>query len=256
MRALKNRMELKSLDIGSWHGALTNNSTAAASAAYGSITVPSIYCCLNAPIVGTDYYNRIGRKITCKSIDIRACLFPQPSFTAGTPNLSKPAPYSQTVRVMLVWDRCPNGSALGTSTIQDLLMETNPQGAQPTPGVVGLQGEHNMLFHNNLNNRERYLMLRDKVVQMGLGDSTSAGALWLPGSIWGPFHKFLHIRKRMSATTIFNTAAATANQWDSLGSTIQTGRLFLIVFCDTEQNTGVALQVFFTFCSRLRFYDA
>lgn len=92
---------------------------------------------LNGCVQGTDYTNRIGRKIVVKSVYIRGAVYVEPAVTPAV--ATAPA---QQARMILFLDLQPNGAAPAAT---DLLTAANP---------------YSML---NLNNRDRFRILRDEV---------------------------------------------------------------------------------------------
>lgn len=110
-------------------------------------TVPTLGQVLNnlfLPALGSDYTNRIGRKVRVRSIGIRAfstLYAAQQSATDLGANANVFA-RSQHQRVMLVYDTQPNGTGAATTDILD------------SAAVISM---------NNLSNRERFRVLMDKV---------------------------------------------------------------------------------------------
>jgi len=92
--------------------------------------------CICIPSLGTDYTNRIGRKITVKSIFIRGYVRTEVSASLGAVNVS-----SQMVRVIVLLDEQPNG---GLPAVTDVLQTSDPAAQL------------------NLNNRDRFRVLKDK----------------------------------------------------------------------------------------------
>lgn len=103
----------------------------------GSITL------LAVPTLGTDYTNRIGRRIRLRSLYIRGHVNAEnaelPITTAGVETLA------QQARLIIVVDRQPNATVFG---ITDLL--------------VSARAESQL----NLNNRDRFKVLVDKTYQI------------------------------------------------------------------------------------------
>jgi len=96
----------------------------------GSITL------LACPILGSDMTNRIGRKINLKSVYIRGFVASEASIN----NSSLVVP-SQQARFILFIDDQPNGAA---------------------PAVTDLLKQANVTSQLNLNNRDRFKILKDK----------------------------------------------------------------------------------------------
>lgn len=106
----------------------------------GSVTL------LNGLIQGTDYTNRIGRKVTLRSIEIKGQNF----VTPGTG-------VDQNQRVLIVHDNDPNGVL---PAITDILTAVTP---------VALR---------NLNNRTRFNILLDKRFQLNATAEPTSTRLW------------------------------------------------------------------------------
>jgi len=127
---------------------------------------------LNLVAVGTDFTDRIGRKITMKSIQLRALLVPQDSTVVDG-----------LARVILVYDAQSNGAAL--------------------PAITDILTAATSLSSLNLNNRDRFKVLMDKQFAMGNQDLTAGQAVAGSPSIH-QFKKF----KRCNLQVIFNTTTA------------------------------------------------
>lgn len=126
---------------------------------------------INGVATGTDFTNRIGRKINVKSILVRALARPQDGVTVA-----------RFVRMMVVLDTQPNSALAG---ITDIL--TTSTALSPL----------------NLNNRDRFRVLIDKQQWHGGGDTTAGQAFSDHNS--GIFHKY----KRCNFDTIFDGTDAT-----------------------------------------------
>jgi len=100
-----------------------------ASANYALDTTGSVTL-INGVATGTDYTNRIGRKVVWKSVQIRGLWVPADATVSN--NLC---------RICLVWDSQPNG-------------------ALPTIADIFQQALGNSML--NLNNRDRFKMIMDK----------------------------------------------------------------------------------------------
>lgn len=179
--------------------------------------------CLNTMALGTDYNLRIGRKILIKSILIRGVTWFQPSAL----------PYQSTsVRIMLVLDKQANGS---DPTI-DQILELYSVGA-------GTRLELVTTAPLNLNYRDRFVILTDKVFTMTLATlKTTAGTSdnsQLVKKTWKIYKKNLSIDTTYSGTT-------------GAISDLTTNALHLIfINPDPIANSTV----FTHYTQRLRFYD-
>lgn len=100
---------------------------------------------LNAVATGTDFTNRIGRKVCWKSVLIQGHTSPTANIAAGC--------YG---RIMIIYDSQPNG-ALPSAT--DVLLSNAPNSPM------------------NLNNRDRFKILWDKRVTAGAYNVTASTAV-------------------------------------------------------------------------------
>lgn len=122
---------------------------------YQDITSWSQFCyaspilqALNGTKVGSGFFNRIGRKIHMKSVEIRLNI--RPSATAATQPTLAGQRFPQ-FRLMIIYDRQPNGAK---PTVSDILQCVDFNGAaSATP---------DLLDQINMVNRERFTLLRDK----------------------------------------------------------------------------------------------
>ncbi|AUM61710.1 capsid [uncultured virus] len=114
--------------------------------------------CLNLITAGSSFFNRIGRKIQMKTI--RFTGFVQP--VNATQYL-----YGDMARILLVYDRQPNGAL---PPITAILEDTEQNGTNTTNCLSGV----------NLNNKERFLVIMDKRIFLGATTDT-AGVL---SNVW------------------------------------------------------------------------
>lgn len=114
-----------------------------AAAVYGADTAGTVTA-LNLTAVGDDNTSRDGRQILNKSIHIQGQLFMTDD--SGGPNLA---------RMLLVWDSQPNGAI---AVVTDVLTASN--------SVSG----------TNLNNRERFRIIRDLRLSQGTVSNTATQA--------------------------------------------------------------------------------
>lgn len=97
---------------------------------------------VNVPITGSDYNNRIGRKITNRSLYIRGSIFMRSAMQMSAAPLVAQYVDAQLCRMILFCDSQPNGAA---PNVTDLLDSASP-GAQLNP-----------------NNRDRFRVIKDKL---------------------------------------------------------------------------------------------
>jgi len=148
---------------------------------------------LNGITQGTDSDQRIGRKCKFHSVYIRGSMT---NANAGSATPAAAVIPAHQVRMILVWDGQPNAAAPG---ITDILVSDSPNSQL------------------NLNNRQRFKVLKDKVWTVGPAEVTTGG---VQGT--GPVSFNVKIFKKIMADTQYG---GTAN---SIGS-IQTGALWLVL---------------------------
>lgn len=104
------------------------------------VSTPGNFTLLCLPVLGADFNNRIGRKITVKSIYIKgnvklaAAAAPQTDVDVG----------ASQCRMILLWDMQPNGVV---PAVTDVLVTAVPSS------------------HLNLNNRDRFKIIKDKMFE-------------------------------------------------------------------------------------------
>jgi len=164
---------------------------------------------LNGIIQGQDYNNRIGRKIINKSLLIRIHIIPVNTV---------PSPTGDAARFLIVYDSQTNG-------------------VSPSPSDIIDSG--NYLRGINLNNRERFRIIKDWIVPLS-PNAYSGGVL--TGGV--PTSRMLKAFKRLNLDTIFNGTGAT------IGS-IATGSLILLYDCPLAAG-GYQFNMY----SRVRYQDS
>lgn len=172
----RGREELKVIDVQSGGNVATGTGG-------GSVIL------INGVAQGTDYTNRIGRKVMLKSCLLRMNI---------VPNIANSSPQGDVVRVMIVYDCQTNAAA---PVLSDILL--NPTVTYQSP--------------MNLNNRDRFKILADKFYIMNANVYT-AGAL----TAGSPRPVQIKIFKKMYMEEVFGGVGNT------VGS-IQTGALWLVI---------------------------
>lgn len=129
---------------------------------------------LNGIATGTDYTNRIGRKITIKSILFRATV---------VPNTSSNTPAGDTTRHMIIYDSQPNGAA---------------------PAIADILQNSSINDPLNLNNRDRFRVLFDQYVTMEAAQY-AAGTL----TAGSPGARQIKLYKKCNLEQIFNNTGST-----------------------------------------------
>lgn len=156
------------------------------------------YTLLNGLTPGTDFINRVGRKCMMKSISIRGEYIPYPQGgSAG----------NDTARFVIIYDSQPNAS---TPAYSDFLDNT--------------QGQNYILWlaHMNLNNRDRFKVLYDKILQGGPASYTSS---LLTAGTAQPVKFYTY--KKLNHEILFNSGTA-----GTVGD-IQTGAMWCFMLSAT-----------------------
>lgn len=173
---------------------------------------------LNGCVAGSQNYNRDGRKITMKSLQIRGYIYPADSTTAN----------ANFVRFVIVYDKQSNGAA---PTWSDVFTSQNISGTTDS-------GATSML---NLNNRDRFEIVRDKCWALGGIDNTATTAWGMsPGQ--AKVNMFIRLGNR---TTTFNAGTA-----GTVGD-ITTGALYFFWIATNSNTTGHSARI----ACRVRFVD-
>lgn len=178
---------------------------------------PANFTALNVPVTGTDYFNRIGRKIYMKNVHIR-----------GVVNNLATSTTQEMVRMLIVYDSQPNTAF---PVIADILQNANVAAATSVSSDI------------NLVNRERFTILRDKQIIVYPVTNT-AGALTnltIPDPIAQTYNINEFVKLKGLETTYNVTSGGTI-------ADVTSGSLLFVTF-----GASGAWQI--NFHSRLRFYD-
>lgn len=168
----------------------------------GSVTA------LNLCATGTDFTDRVGRKILLKSVNLLGHYLPQDSAVAPT-----------LCRVMVIYDKQPTGAL---------------------PAITDILKSSDSREQLNLNNRDRFAILCNELVALGIQQNTATQAL--AGS---PTDKVIHIYKKLNHEVIFGSTAATI-------AAVASGTLLLVTVGDNTAGAGYVASL----SSRVRFIDA
>lgn len=199
-------------------------------------TVPPQFASLNNTTEGSSFFNRIGRKISMKSLHLRGII------TANSGSLVAQGPL--TARIMVIYDRQPNGNV---PAFADLIQSQNLGGTTSNTVFDGI----------NMNNRERFAVLADMQVilpPVGIGGITPASTV-LNGvdpngnagdSNQGQFNinRFIKLK---GIDTLYKASTG-------LIGDIATGSLLLLAFSN-DTNAGATPAWNLTLSSRLKFID-
>lgn len=168
----------------------------------GSVTA------LNLIATGTDFTNRVGRKILMKSVNIIGVV--QPNDTSVSTTLC---------RALLIYDKQPNGAL---------------------PAITDILNTSNSKDQINLNNRDRFVILRDWFQALAPQQDTATQAY--AGS---PTTNNLHMFVKLNHETIYNSTAGTI-------AAVTSGSLLLVTVGDSTNTNTYSLSA----STRIRFIDA
>lgn len=162
--------------------------------------------CVNEVTQGANYYQRVGTKIVIKSIQLRF------SVQAGAQT------DCYTVRWALIYDRQTNGTAGAGPILGDIFQQNGVVGTNVDTGV-------------NLQNRSRFVILRDRMVDINAG-----------AGLCRSVNEFVKCR--------FDTEYSTNN--GNIGD-IRTGSLLFV--CGIGTALSVLNPAIVDFWCRIRYYD-
>lgn len=205
--------EMKSLD--QW---LTNQAITAGTGAAGHVML------LNSPMLGTERYNRIGRRIQIKQIHTHVSLHPVTPVPTSVP---------EDIVFMLVWDL----EAGATPSLSSLLSDEDGAGTVLV----------SVISHVNLNNTKRYRILKRKNIPLRIC-GTATGALPCNGAAFQANENDLDFKWNLNCDYItqFNTGNS------GVIGDITNGAL---IFCWwTSLGAGLPTS-FFDVTARIRYYD-
>jgi len=170
---------------------------------------------LNGCIAGSQNFQRIGRKINLRSLQIRGVLYPADLTTNA-----------QLTRMIVVYDKQANGAA---PTYANVIQSQNIAGTTSSTATDMV----------NLDNRDRFEIIRDKTFSFSFTDAAS-GFSSSPGNY--EINEFIRLQDR---PTIFNAGTA-----GTVGD-IQSGSLYIFWISTQANATGSTFQGSY----RTRFLD-
>jgi hypothetical protein len=222
--------ELKSIDVGSATTTAPGGTDLYCNTASTSI-IP-----LNLIAAGSSFFNRIGRRIELRSIDI--CFQIQ-----NISGVSRLVP-ADLLRIMVVYDRQTNGAL---PSISDIIQDTDSNANNLTNSMSG----------PNLNNRDRFMVLFDKRVQLPVTVlSTGSGVTFpFPNSTGGAntkdfgFGVHRYYRKLPKLITQYKADSTTPVIGD-----IATGGVYIFTLC-TQNASGSEGFYIINWHSRIRYSD-
>jgi len=229
--SVRGKPEKKSID--SWD--ISNATHAMDVKAAASATTPSLV--LNLLKAGSEYYNRIGRKLTLSEIYIK-----------GFIKQNRPT-YGGQVRMLVVWDKQTNTTV---PTLADILY------CHDTNANVKVVDTTN---HINLTRSDRFKIISEKTFQFANINTVSNGApSILPGDGGNPRCQKIKIFRSLTQTehqkwnVVYNDGNA-----GSIGDIIS-GSLLVFLFSDPTDTYGGNTYVYNTqydvyLSSRVRYID-
>lgn len=185
-----------------------------------NFTAAGVFTCLNLPVNGPELYQRVGRKIYMKSIQIRGTVE-----NILTTNVD-------IGRIIVFYDSQPNGAA---PTLATLLQDSNAAAAT------------SVLSEINLANRQRFKILRD--YQLALPPCTNVAGAVTNQTIQDPINNSFNIEgkhwfvKLKGLETIYN-----ATNGGTIAD-INSGAIWIVTF--STINNAYSLNCH----ARLRYYD-
>jgi len=199
---------------------------------YFNLTTPDVFL-VNAVAEGPAPYQRIGRRTKCISISMKGEIRPN---LAGTAALD-----ASTVRYMIVYDRQPNGII---PAFNEIIQATDSAGANTNAALDGM----------NLNNRDRFVILRDRTHMLppiGVGGATPAKAQGMVVDLSSDTKYSLNLTEYIKTKAITQYRGATATIGDIISGAI------VVVAVSNIDVVGVANQSAWscTYNLRVRYSD-
>jgi len=188
---------------------------------------------LNGVAQGTTLYTRIGQKIVMMTLVLKLTL--STIANGAVAQVNNPG----QVRIMVIYDAQANATALTGATLSTALLKDNTSICSP----------------QSLDNRERFKVLLDKYVQVGMFDFSATGLYGSTAAVPSTTDKACHYRGKYKAglklDEVFNGTSG-----GTIGD-IQTGALYLLVGNSISNSIAANTAVLgIAGYSRVRFYDA
>jgi len=172
------------------------------------ISIPAIIVPLNLISSGSSFFNRVGRRIEMKNIRVVCTIFFNPPVAVNT---LFPSFY---VRFLIVYDRQTNGSI---PSINEILQTTDQSGVNSTTAFSGV----------NLNNRDRFSILRDTRISIPQVTSSATGNVSLGATFTDPLKPLSNLDHFVKLKGLVTQYKADTNP--SVIGDIATGGLFWIM---------------------------
>jgi hypothetical protein len=197
------------------------------------VSTTALFSLLNGTQEGSSFYNRVGRRVTMKSLLIQGYFYPNGNATANA---------TAYCRIMVVYDRQPNGAF---PTLADVLTSYTDAGATSSTAQDQL----------NMNNRDRFRVLRDaRVILPPLG---AAGVSGVPLNETFEMNgteqdRTLNVKWFIKLRDLETHYKASSNP--AVVGDIATGAVFFMIVQDTVISANAGWT--FALQSRLRYTDA
>lgn len=190
-----------------------------------------IFLYVNQVQEGSGFWQRIGRKISIVSIQMKGCIKPS--------NLNAAAIPSQTLRYMLIYDRAPTGAL---PTLADVLQDTSAAGANSTATESGI----------NMDNKFRFAVLRDRIhIAPALGANGGT-----PAAVQGlQVDSTSDTKYSFNCSEFIRMGGAVTQYNGSVGDVTQckTGAVYIMVVSSTDANANPAWGLYARL--RIRYVD-
>lgn len=207
--------ELKSVDV-----------TASSNLDQSSDNISGSMLLLNGVAVGTDFFNRTGRKVQLKSVQLKGQL----TLLAGGSDASSE---SYPIQAAIVYDDQPNGVI---PVISDIFQAVDSGGSATSASPY---------TPINLNNRDRFKILKDWSIALKPFGATGAIATYGDG---------MHGMRDISFYTKLNLDMIFGGTGATIAS-IQTGALYFVTY-QLQNFTATGVNAFYRIVSRVRYADA
>jgi len=185
--------------------------------------------CINQCIQGTTLYQRIGQKIVMKRFVMKLVFSQIPNGGAAQTN------DGGFYRVLVVYDAQPNATSVTAANLAASVLKDNTEITSPL----------------NLDNRERYKVILDKIGYLGAKTFSAAGLVTASNTSEQWQSACNKYKKTLNLDTIFNSGNA-----GTIGD-IQTGALYVLYGTSISQSLAAPANcVGVAGYTRIRFYDS
>jgi len=189
------------------------------------LTLSPVFTALNIPVIGTNFFNRVGNKITMRSLYFTGFIAPNNGNSSGLVA-------GDYIRILVVYDLQPNKAF---PAFADLIMSTNVNGTTSSTA----------LDHVSINNRKRFIILMDERFQVG---SVGGSGVLTPNAVFMQPENLLikrYIKLKNLQTVYLATAGTVAD--------ISQGSLFLCTVSLTATSSNSAYSLYGS--TRLAYVD-